>query len=37
MKTTKSFYKTMIKPGGISSQSFVQAPDGLIKQASSNK
>ena len=24
---TKNFYKTMVKPGAISSQSFVQAPD----------
>lgn len=27
LKSTKNFYKTMVKPGGISSQSFVQAPD----------
>jgi hypothetical protein len=37
IKTTKSFYKTMIKPGGISSQSFVQVPDCLTKPASSGK
>ena len=26
-KTSKNFYKTMIKPGAISSQSFIHAPD----------
>lgn len=31
----KSFYKTMLKPGTISSQSFVQVPDTLVKTTTS--